>query len=263
MLISKTTQKRIPLVPQAFVTKGKQRLKQHDSNSVFLENGDEFELELFNPTQNKVKAEIELNGKKLGSGIVLRPGERVFLERFFDSPKKFKFETYFVDGDNEQVKQSIVKNGNVSVKFFDEWVYIPQTVTWTTTTNPYYYNGIRFGNTFNTTGLTTLDSLIGSTTSTSASYLSQSNFNPLRSQKSISKPLEETGRIEAGSKSDQEFKYDQTTFNSFHSWDSNWVIKPLSTKPIMIEDLVIYCTECGSKRKKDTHKFCPQCGTKF
>jgi uncharacterized membrane protein YvbJ len=27
--------------------------------------------------------------------------------------------------------------------------------------------------------------------------------------------------------------------------------------------LVTYCTECGSKRKKDTHKFCPHCGTKF
>jgi hypothetical protein len=254
MLISKTTQKRIPLVPQAFVTKGKQRLKQHDSDTVFLENGNEFELELFNPTQNKIKAEIELNGKKLSSGIVLRPGERVFLERFLDSPKKFKFETYFVEGDNETVKQSIEKNGNVSVKFYDEWVYVPTTLSWTTTTNPYWINGNTIGNTFT-------NSSINSTT-TSLSF-QRSDPKPFRQMKGLSKPLEETGRIEAGSKSDQDFKYDQTTFNPFHSWDSKWVIKPLSTKPIVIEDLVIYCTECGSKRKKDTHKFCPQCGTKF
>lgn len=259
MLISKATQKRISIVdPQAFVTKGKQRLKQHDSKTVFLENGDEFELELFNPTQNKIKAEIELNGKKLSSGIVLRPGERVFLDRFLDTPKKFKFETYLVEGDNEDVKKSIVKNGNVSVKFFTEWVYIPlSTGSWIT--NPYYYtNGIGIGSTFTTSASNSLMN-----TTTTSSFLSQSDVNPLRQKKSLSKPLEETGRIEMGSKSDQEFKYDQTTFNSFYSWDSNWVIKPLSTKPIVIEDLVIYCTECGSKRKKDTHKFCPQCGTKF
>jgi hypothetical protein len=41
------------VVPQSFITKSKQRLKQH-IDTVYLNNGDEFEVELFNPTQNKV-----------------------------------------------------------------------------------------------------------------------------------------------------------------------------------------------------------------
>lgn len=270
MLFSKETGKRFSVViPQAFVTKGKQRLKQHENNSVFLGNGDEFEIELFNPTHNKVKAEIEINGKRLNSGIVLRPGERVFLERFLDNPVKFKFETYFVEGNDETVKRAIANNGKVSVKFFDESVYILPTITWTNTDHfPYYNsNGIRFGDTFTTSG--SLDSIMNSTTS----FFSQSNLDlseksksthkQVRGKKSLDTLSMETGRIEKGSTSDQKFTYDQSTFNSYYSWSSEWEIKPISTKPIMKEDLVIYCTECGSKRKKDTHKFCPQCGTKF
>ena len=71
--------------------KGRKSIK---NGKVFLTDGDEFEIELFNPTQNKVLAKIELNGKSIGSGIILRPGERVFLERYLDEAKKFLFETY-------------------------------------------------------------------------------------------------------------------------------------------------------------------------
>ena len=107
--------------PVAFVTKGRQRLKQFE-NTVYLNNGDEFEIELFNPTQNKVLAKIELDGKSIGSGIVLRPAERVFLERYLDIARKFLFETYKVTGSNEQVKQAIAKNGGLSVKFYQEYL---------------------------------------------------------------------------------------------------------------------------------------------
>ena len=68
--------------PQSFVTKGKQRLKQH-SNTVYLKNGDEFEIELFNPTKNHILAKILLDCKSISnSGIVLKPGQRIFLERY-------------------------------------------------------------------------------------------------------------------------------------------------------------------------------------
>ena len=74
--------------PEAFVTKGKQRLKQY-TDTVYLNNGDEFEIELYNPTKNKVLAKVEMNGNSIGAGIILRPGERVFLERFLNESKKF------------------------------------------------------------------------------------------------------------------------------------------------------------------------------
>ena len=74
---------------------------------------------------------------------------------------------------------------------------------------------------------------------------------------------QETGRIEKGSNSNQEFNYDNTTFNSYYTWKRMWRILPESQKPLVKEDLGVYCTNCGTKRRKDTHKFCPNCGTKF
>ena len=84
-------------VPSAYITKNKQRIKQH-GQTVYLNDGDEFEIELHNPKNNPILAKILLNGKYIpGGGIVLRPGERVFLERYLDKDRKFLFETYSVD----------------------------------------------------------------------------------------------------------------------------------------------------------------------
>ena len=93
--------------PTLFITKDKHRVKQHGNQTVYLKNGEEFELELFNPTPKKVLAQITLNEISLGNGIILRPGERVFLERYLDDAKKFIFETYTVDKNNKQVLDAI------------------------------------------------------------------------------------------------------------------------------------------------------------
>ena len=245
--------------PQSFITKGKQRLKQH-VDTVYLNNGDEFEIELYNPTQNKVLAQIELNGNSIGNGIVLRPGERVFLERHINEAKKFLFETYTVDGENQEVLTAIKNNGDVTVKFYNQYVqWIP--TSWST--QPYYYGNL--GTTLSTNsgtyyanGTTT----VSDTNSTYTSTLSDSTVTTTASFNASPRSLE-TGRVEKGSSSNQSFTYDYTTFNSYPSWTNWWKLKPQSTKPLVKEDLVVYCTECGAKRKKDNHKFCPHCGTKF
>jgi hypothetical protein len=253
--------------PQSFVTKGKHRLKQN-IDTVYLNDGDEFEIELYNPTQSKVLAKITLDDKSIGNGIVLRPGERVFLERHLDEARKFKFETYFVDGDNKEVEVAIKNNGNLIVKFYQETTLLwntgtvtfanyPSTLTYTTNTGSgTYFNP---GSTFTTSGFsgtgTVNTSYLSSSTLTSGNSFSN---NTLKSKKSV-----ETGRIEKGSLSDQSFTYDNTTFNYMATWSNWWKIKPQSTKILMKEDLVVYCTECGAKRKKDGHKFCPNCGTKY
>ncbi len=247
-------------VPQSFITKSKQRLKQH-IDTVYLNDGDEFEIELYNPTQNKVLAKIELNGNSIGNGIILRPGERVFLERYLDEAKKFLFETYVVNGDNEEVQQAIANNGDVVVKFYNEvttptynvnsgTVTINNPLTWSTNTaGPITYT------THNTLGNTSF------TTSSTSTFYNASltsgtvNTNSLRSL--------ETGRVEKGSNSNQSFTYDNSSFYTFPFQTNWWKIKPQSTRPLVIEDLVVYCTECGAKRKKDNHKFCPHCGTKY
>jgi len=260
-------------VPQSFITKSKQRLKQH-IDTVYLNNGDEFEIELYNPTQNKVLAKIELNGTSIGNGIVLRPGERVFLERYFDDAKKFLFETYLVNGDNEEVQHAIAKNGDVVVKFFDE--IKPQTysspfilsgsntVTWTNVTTTGGYGFPTCTNDYNSQYFTNTSAVGGSFEGTiTTPNCSYNTNNVFRKEKTSEVRHLETGRVEKGSNSNQTFTYDSSSFNSYPTKTNWWKIKPNSTKVLVREDLVVYCTECGSKRKKDNHRFCPHCGTKF
>jgi len=258
-------------VPQSFITKSKQRLKQH-IDTVYLNNGDEFEIELYNPTQNKVLSKIELNGASIGNGIVLRPGERVFLERYLDDAKKFLFETYVVNGNNEEVQRAIAKNGDVVVKFFDE--IKPQTysspfissgsntVTWTNSTTTGGYSFPTYTNNVNTQYFTNT-SVGGSFDGTISTNSFFNNSNSIK--KELTSPTRhiETGRVEKGSDSNQTFTYDNSSFNSYPTKTNWWKIKPNSTKVLVREDLVVYCTECGAKRKKENHKFCPHCGTKF
>jgi len=276
-------------VPAAFVTKGRQRVKQY-GKSVYLNNGDEFELELFNPTQNKVLAKIELNGVSLGSGIVLRPGERVFLERYLNEARKFLFETYVVNKNDENAMKAIADNGNVTVNFYNE--YFNYGITYTSgcwrsnapywisppsTVGPYYYStslqnlnnpvhgdiGPRIGGQGMTANNCTSDA--GGTLTSSIFYASAGApaNNELEAKASMDMDPLETGRVEKGSNSNQCFTYDSTTFNTWWSWQSVWKILPLSQKPIVQEDLKIYCINCGTKQRKRTHLFCPNCGTKY
>lgn len=264
--------------PQSFITKGKHRLKQH-VDTVYLNNGDEFEVELFNPIQSKVLAKIEMNGVSIGAGIILRPGERVFLERYLDEAKKFLFETYEVNGSNDEVKQAIIKNGDVVVKFYEE-----QKITTYNTVHyqPWYgttlINGLSGSSTtgggyvnLTTTNLSNVNATY--TSGNTAFFNSSISNNTLgtlsttssRTVNDVPSPSNktETGRVEKGSNSDQSFVTDYTNFNSYPTATNWWKILPNSQKLVTREDLVTYCTECGSKRKKDTHKFCPSCGTKF
>jgi len=255
-------------VPQSFITKSKQRLKQH-IDTVYLKNGDEFEVELFNPTQNKVLAKIEMNGKSIGNGIILRPGERVFLERYLDEAKKFLFETYVVNGNNEDVQRAVANNGDVTVKFHNEIVapsYLSGSSGTLTITNPVWTNTPYTYTTHNTLGNTSF-----TTSSTSTFYNASLTSNTITDNNSFfnsnkikkSQRHLETGRVEKGSNSDQSFTYDNSSFTNYPFETNWWKIKPMNDKVVVKEDLVTYCTECGAKRKKDTHKFCPHCGTKF
>jgi hypothetical protein len=71
--------------PTAHITNKKSRLKVYNGHLVFLNDKDNFEFELHNPKQKSVLVKIKLNGEYIStSGIVLKPGQRVFLERFLD-----------------------------------------------------------------------------------------------------------------------------------------------------------------------------------
>ena len=84
--------------PTANLAINKNRLKVYNQNSkqptYYLKDGTEFQIELFNPKTEPILAKIEINGKLISqSGLILNPGQRVFLDRYIDIAKKFKFES--------------------------------------------------------------------------------------------------------------------------------------------------------------------------
>jgi len=258
--------------PSAFITKGKQRLKQYE-NSVYLRDGEEFELELFNPTTEKILAKIKIDGNYISSaGIVLRPGERVFLERYLDDPRKFKFDTYFIDSKNSDAVNATRNNGLVEIEFYKKYIY--SNVCWNSVT---YYSpsvgtavpGTLYSNTTGCIGSQGPSGPKGNTTNTSKNIHFSTTDNtaditedPAFCYGYFSQELE-TGRVEKGNYSDQNFESVHDDFNFSYSWKTVWKILPESRKPIMSEDLKVFCGVCGAKRKKSSHNFCPHCGSKY
>jgi hypothetical protein len=266
--------------PAAFITVGKQRLKQNGS-VVYLKDGDEFEVEIFNPQQNSILAKLKINGNYIGGGgVVLKPGQRVFLERYLDEARKFKFETYEVNTKSKEVQEAIKNNGVVEVEFYEENRYggsvtiaNPGALILTTTPNPYTIYGVTHTLTNNITQTSsqnwTHDSYFAG--DSNAYYNTSVNLNQVDNNTStnLKKSLQtdrfkETGRVEKGGDSKQEFTSVNMDFNSYPSSYSTWRLMPMSEKPVEVKEVnVLYCSNCGSKRKKDKHKFCPHCGTKF
>lgn len=274
--------------PCAYITKDRKRLKQFGQN-VYLNNGDEFELELFNPSTTTVLAKIKLDGSYIsGGGIVLKPGQRVYLERYLDDPRKFKFETYEVDGTSNEVLDAIAGNGDVVIDFFDEYKQPVwnNNITYggsfggpihTYSTNPFTVNG--GSPTFTTTSVnyssTNTAGVNLNTTSVSNTFAgpnirskrgilkSKGNSRSEVTMDMLSMDSIETGRVEKGGSSDQSFKTVDKTFLPYTCSTSIWKILPVSQKVYEKQDLKVYCTNCGKKRKKDSDKFCSSCGNKF
>lgn len=103
---------------------------ENDSRVVYMNDGDEFQIQLFNPEIFVIGCEISINGKSLDGLLILKPGERIWLERYLNESKKFRFSTYSVNENNEQVKNAIANNGNIEIKFYKEKEEIKYQPLW-------------------------------------------------------------------------------------------------------------------------------------
>lgn len=268
-------------VPTANIAVNKSRLKVYhntgDMPTYYLQKGQEFQIELFNPTTDVILAKIILNGNPISQGgLVLNQGQRVFLDRYLDVAKKFLFDTYEVSN-SEEVKKAIEKNGDFKVEFYRENVlgYINTLKINSSTSRGFSGNinntiGGYASSTPSSINLTNTSGHIGTTALYSSSIdmgatLSMdepSPTNSIRRLKSRSKSIE-TGRVEQGSVSDQKVVTVDKKFEywAFHTIECKML--PVSQKINTVEDInvKVYCTNCGAKLGKG-HKFCGQCGTK-
>ncbi len=243
---------------------------------VYLENDQEFQIQLFNPNKFTIGAEIFINDEKLSNRIVLKPGERIWLERYLDINKKFKFSTYEVEANDADVQEAIKDNGTIEVRFYKEtkgeWtnpVINLTRNTWRNTTAyppliDVFYNTTSSPSTENyyDNSLITSNYCTNCATSTS-DYWTNLNANFATSKSIPDKLICETGRINPGSISNQKFTNVNIDFEYFPFVTENIKLLPISQKPFTANDLhKIYCSECGRKLKTN-YKFCPYCGSKI
>jgi hypothetical protein len=188
--------------------------------------------------------------------LVLRPGERIFLERFLDTNNKFQFSTYSVDNTFEN-QTAIELNGDVRVEFYDEQQFVLNNYNLITTLSRPWSENVMYGGNLNLTSSPTFTTSNGNVSGICSS--SQINSNTYYSNTTLSV---ETGRVEKGEKSNQNFQNSYEKFNSYISHQILYKIQPLTTKNKTSQDIRQYCTDCGVKLKSN-FKFCPSCGHKL
>lgn len=249
----------------AKVAINKSLLKEYDNRVVYLQDGDEFQIQLFNPKTTTIAAEISINGFSCGTKLVLRPGERIWLERYLDRSNKFKFTTYEVD-DSPEVAGAIKNNGKIVVKFYDEivkrnsvWLLTEPTILYAKDcSSPHTY----YSNAVSTADNTILGSSITTSATSNYSFTSSaSTACTYEVEASAVNAVKETGIIEDGSHSNQDFSTVNKEFAYYPFKTEEIRVYPLSQKPVYSEDVQkVYCTECGRKLQAK-YKFCPFCGT--
>lgn len=239
----------------AEITVKRNTVKKYN-NQCYLKNGQEFEILLGNNTTDVVIATISMNGKRISTkGIVLKPGQKIFLERYLDDNKKFLFETYTVDN-TAATQAAIANNGNIEVSFYREKQSAP--------TYPNYTSNIRYYTDPHNIWFNQ-NELIGNSVNTS--YTTNSLYSSGQTPRSLKSRVcannLETGRIEKGSTSKQDFSNYNGDFETSPFKTISLKVLPFSSKPLEAKDLAEYCTECGTKNRKGNYKFCPKCGNKF
>ena len=241
--------------------KGRKSIK---SGKVFLNDEEDFEIELFNPLTVSVLADIKLNGESISkTGLVLKPGQRIYLDCFIDDRKKFKFSTYQIENSEESI-EAIQKNGLLEVFFYkedvitlDNWKSKFDKIIIEKWYQPYYYPvypsypKIWYGTTVGTggTGVINTNSSMSNNKTTTNSYYSNncsyasnvdlSNLNVSNSISSNMNPINsiETGRVEKGEKSSQKFTEVDIDFENQYITSTIIQILPESRKPVDTKEI--------------------------
>jgi DNA-directed RNA polymerase subunit RPC12/RpoP len=267
----------------------KSLLKEYSNSSndriVYMNDGTEFQIQIFNPYSYTIGVAFSFNENNGNYNswneqlLVIKPGQRVWLERYLNDEAKLLFSTYKV-GNSKAAKEAIKLNGLVTIKFYKEKEQIKyQPITYQPQV---WYNYCDTVQTFDfapknycsqINGAASLDAGIDSITlscdassvtsqATSSVYTSAAAATTNQPKtRSMSKSIE-TGRVDKGSHSNQRFNSVNIDFEYYPFSTEKIQILPSSQKPVTASDLQkVYCSNCG--RKLNTkYKYCPYCGAK-
>ena len=250
----------------------KEYKSSNSERTVYLNDGTEFQIYLKNPYQTHLGIKISVNNKSIGNMLVLRPGQSFWLDRFLNDNKKFLFSTYNVENTAE-MKYATNNNGKVKIEFYhekEETPYISAKIVEPLKTNFDWTNyditcssAMSSNEPRSTYYCSTED--IGNLSANAAvnSKLTSMLYDISASTKNTNDSYLETGRVEKGGVSRQEFEYCDINFDYYAFKTENILILPTSRKQIRAEETRRrYCSQCGKKvHPKD--KFCSNCGAKL
>jgi hypothetical protein len=163
---------------------------------------------------------------------------------------------------------AISNNGTIEVSFYKEETY--NLNIWTGPTWRYYPKYYEWG----TIKYDMFTPIIGTTTgdiytTNSISYAPNNKTFTSNSLSSNTLPNNiETGRVEKGENSDQEFDGVNMEFERYKICSVSYQILPESQKPIETKEIYKektqpkFCENCGNKLK-GSENFCPECGKKI
>ena len=253
--------------------------------TVYLDDNAEFIISMFNPNEKKIGVKLSLNGIVQGNILILRPGERIWLDRFVDDNKKFKFSTYAVDRSTEAM-DAIRRNGEISAEFYSEeeiqlipkyvYRYYPEYVPvhvpliqpnpwiypspWVYPYSPYRHTNVMYSSSIGS------DSIPSGVNTIASGYCSYA-AGTLASDASTTGAIQfdkkiETGMIEKGEQSSQTFKDMQVELKKHSFCSKTLYIMPTSSMPMYSDTNRTYCTGCR-RRQRRGEVYCSKCGTKF
>ncbi len=239
--------------------KGRKPIK---NGKVYMRDGEEFQIELFNPLRDCVLADIKLNGASVSkNGLVIKPGQRFYLDCFIDDNKKLVFREYEAE-DTEEGHSATEKNGLLEVFFYKESVvsldgwrtkfdrliverhhtYYPYNPypTWINTPNIYFGTNTVAGmdtNIVTTTNSCNIPPMAGTTVN--ALYSNTGSFA--------------TGRVEKGPESSQQFDEVDMQFDSLYIASTVVQLLPESRKPAETKEIKAgqARNDAGSKNRQD------------
>lgn len=250
------------ILPGAWIVSPKDKgRKSIKGDKIYLDSNQEFEIEIHNPLRESVLADIRLNGSSIAkTGLVIKPGQRIYLDCFVDDRKKFIFQTYQIDNTQESL-DAIVDNGLLEVFFYKEqavtlqnWmekyhrvvikeypVYFPIYPQWYSYP---YYGTINIGTTVTTNSV--YGGVLNGNISNSCTFTSGSLTSGNSYYNSVDLGALETGRVEKGEKSNQQFVDVDMDFEKNYIHHLVYQLLPSSRKPMEIKKI--------SKREEILHK---------
>ncbi len=263
----KVKQKKSANLPGAWIVNPKDKgRKSIKGDKIYLDNGQEFEIEIFNPLKESVLADIRLNGNSIcKTGLVVKPGQRIYLDCFVDDRKKFIFQTYNVD-DSQESLDAIADNGLMEVFFYKEqavtlqnWndrfhkviiheyhpVYYPVYPRWYPT---YYTLGNGTVTTCSSRGTVTINSVNNS--DVYGGVLNNGSYGTSITNCSLNSGSIETGRVEKGERSNQKFVDVDMEFEKNYIHHLVFQLLPESRKPVSASDVAKLLNNDITKKKK-------------